>query len=122
MNKNLRVGDYIVYNGHNEKITAIDENTVTCGLLVSLPISKVVTPRLTEAFFKVNDFEYERKDDDDTYMLGSGEVFILALKREKYFGVTIANKVFRFTGVFDDLNEFLHAVDDCAITTDFVCD
>lgn len=122
MNKNLRIGDYIVYNGHNEKITSIDEAHVNCGLLVSVPVSKVERPKLTEGFFKVNDFVYERRADEDTYMLGGGEVFILAIKREKFFGITINNKVFRWTGVCDDLNEFLHAVDCCAITSDFVCD
>lgn len=122
MNKILRIGDYIVYNGHNERITAIDNVHVTCGLFASVPVSKVVTPKLTEEFFKVNDFVYERRANEDTYLIGGGETFILAIKREKFFQVTINNKVFRFEGVVDDLNEFLHAVDACAITTDFVCD
>lgn len=122
MNKTLRIGDFILHNGHKEKITAIDENTVRCGMLVSVPVNEVVTPKLTEEFFKINDFAYERRADEDTYMLGSGDTYILVIKREKFFGVTIQNKVFRWTGVCDDLNEFLHAVDACAVTGDFVCD
>ena len=118
----MRIGDYIVHNGHNEKITAIDEVHVTCGLLVNVPISKAVSPKLTEGFFKANDFVYERVGGQDTYKIGGGATYIKAVKNEKFFQVTIENRVFRFDGPIDDLNEFLHAADACAITSDFVCD
>ena len=121
MCKTLRIGDYVVNNGRCERITSIDEHVVHCGLLTSIPVSKVATPALTEEFFEKNDFAHRRVADEDTYTLGKGETFILAIKREKFFSITISNKVFRWSGVCDDLNEFLHAVDSCAITTDFVC-
>ena len=122
MSKNLRVGDYIVYNGHNERITDVNAERVLCGITINVRLEDVKTPKLTEQFFKMNDFHYERKDGVDTYLLGGGETFILAHKNEKFFTVAIHNKVYDFSGPFDDLNELLHAIDVCAINGDWVCD
>ena len=119
----LRIGDYIVYNNHNERITEINSERVLCGITISVPLNEVKTPKLTEQFFKMNDFKYEKKDGVDTYTLGADERHIYARKNERFFMVAIKNRVFDFSGPVDDLNELLHAIDACAINPDsFVCD
>ena len=119
----LRIGDYIVYNNHNERITEINSERVLCGITISVPLNEVKTPQLTEQFFKMNDFKYEKKDGVDTYTLGAGETFVYARKNEGFFMVAVKNRLFDFSGPVDELNELLHAIDACAINTEsFVCD
>ena len=119
----LRIGDYIVYNNHNERITEINSERVLCGITISVPLNEVKTPKLTEQFFKMNDFKYEKKDGVDTYTLGAGETFVYARKNEGFFMVAVKNRLFDFSGPVDELNELLHAIDACAINTEpFVCD
>ena len=120
--KNYRIGDYIVYGGKIEKITGVSPTNVYCGLTVEVPVESAVSPALTEKFFKDNDFVYEESMGERTYMLGHGETFILAIVRENHFGVRVRNRVYEFNGVVDDLNEFLHIVDCCAIRGEFVCE
>lgn len=122
MNKNLRIGDCAVHEGRNVRITDINETRVLCGIAISIPVKELVTPRLTREFFVKNDFREERTEGGTlAYALGGGSTFVRAEEQGKIFRVTIVNKAYRFEGPVDELNELLHALDDCAVEYHAVC-
>lgn len=116
--KSVRVGDFFVVGGRVERITEFTRGSVRNGLLVGVPVEKMETPRLTEDFFKRNDF---KEEGEGRFRLGDDSAFILATKRDECFIVVIKNGPFYFMGPIDEVNELLHAADSCAITSEFVC-
>ena len=119
-----RVGDYVVLpNKSVHMVTAVDENNIYCGPFYTASADSVGFPRLSDDFFKRNDFV--RSKLDGSWSLGCTDEAcncILAKKKEDYYEVRIQNGPFLFMGVMDSVNEFIHAVSLCAINGDFVCD
>lgn len=112
------IGDYFLSNGHYVRATAIDEKKISAGLFDSVRIEDAVGPRLTEDFFRLNDFEKTEAG----WRLGTDDTFILATRKEKFYSIVVKNKVYYFMGAVDDVNHLLHILDDCAITHHLVCE
>ena len=122
MNKKFRVGDVIVVNGRTERVTAVSETAVSCGLTISVPYEDIKVPCLSDGFFERNGFEVGEADGCKTFLLTGDNAIVCAIKHEKFYDITIKNKVYVFNGPIDSFNEFLHALDVCAISTEFACE
>lgn len=118
MCEKFKIGDYFLSNGHYVRATSIDETKISAGLLDSVPVEKAMGPKLTDGFFSINDFTKR----DGSFFLGTEETFIKATPKEKFYEVVVKNRVYYFMGYVDEVNHLLHILDDCAITSDLVCE
>lgn len=122
-NKNLRLGDYIVAEGGKKvQIEGIAEGKISCGLLSSFTLKDAASPALTKDFFINNGFAPIVDEGAKSYFLGNENTSISARVCGTHFFLRVRNRVYSFAGPCDDLNEFLHILDDCAIKRNFNCE
>ena len=116
----IRIGDYVIIDKNIVRVTMVDENEgVRSGLLSFASWKGLEAPSLDDSFFEKNDFKRSVRGGVVTYSLGKDEVWCKATKRERYYDVKIHNRVYSYNGPIDNLNEFFHALDACAIEPTF---
>lgn len=116
----ITLGNYLVFGDEAIAVTQIDnEEGIRCGLLYRSTWEDARVPVLNDDFFLKNDFKRREEDGEISFVKGGMETWCKATKRVAHYDIKIRNRVFRFEGPVNSVNEFLRALNLCAITDKF---